>query len=70
MVPDKSKNLKDEAKMGEIKMACFLTEHNIPFNVAGHLTNLIQNICRDSKIANELTFNKTKANAIITNVTG
>ena len=51
-------------------MACFLTEHNIPFNVAGHLKNLIHNICQDSKIANELTFNKTKANAIITNVTG
>lgn len=51
-------------------MACFLAEHNIPFNVADHLKNLIQNVCPDSKYAKELTFEKTKVQSIITNVTG
>ena len=70
MVSETSKHLKNEVKAVEIKMACFYAEHDISFNVAGHLKNVIQAICPDFKIENELTFGKTKAQAIITNVTG
>ena len=70
MISGSEKQLKDQAKAGEIKMACFLAEHNIPFHVSGHLKSLIQYVCPDSKIGKELAFERTKAQAIVTNVTG
>ncbi|XP_045510218.1 uncharacterized protein LOC123705479 [Colias croceus] len=36
----------------------------------GDLKKLIQNVCSDSEIAKEITFEKTKAQAIVSNVTG
>ncbi|KAK9872732.1 hypothetical protein WA026_019513 [Henosepilachna vigintioctopunctata] len=36
----------------------------------GDLKKLIQNVCLDSEIAEEITSEKTKAQAIVTNVTG
>jgi len=67
---EKEKDLKKKARAGEIKMASFLVEHNLPFRLAGHLKNLIQQVCPDSKIGGELKFERTKAQAIISNVTG
>ncbi|CAG5028480.1 unnamed protein product [Parnassius apollo] len=58
------------AKTGEIKMACFIAEHNLFFNIASHLNKLICAVCPDSKIAEQLSMSRTKARAIIVNVTG
>lgn len=65
-----SKSFTDKIKSGEIKMACFLAEHNLPFSLADDLKDLIQSVAQDSKLASELTFGRTKAHAIVTNVTG
>lgn len=51
-------------------MACFIAEHNLSFNIASHLTTLICTVCPDSKIVQELSMSRTKARAIIVNVTG
>ncbi|XP_074035368.1 uncharacterized protein [Leptinotarsa decemlineata] len=64
------KAFEDKIKTGEIRMACFLAKNNLPFNIAGDLKILIQDVCTDSEIAKQITFEKTKAQAIITNVTG
>ncbi|GBP27650.1 hypothetical protein EVAR_12694_1 [Eumeta japonica] len=64
------KSLEDKIKFGEIRMACFLVKNNLPFNIAGDLKKLIVNVCSDCEIAKEITFEKTKAQAIVTNVTG
>lgn len=71
MLPESaSKAFTDKVKSGEIKMACFLAEQNLPFSLADDLKDLIQSVAQDSKLAPELTFGRTKAHAIITNVTG
>ncbi|XP_037301008.1 uncharacterized protein LOC115447681, partial [Manduca sexta] len=49
---------------------CFLAEHNLPFKLADDLKNHIRSVVQDSKIASELTFGRTKAHAIVTNVSG
>ncbi|XP_057321770.1 uncharacterized protein LOC130665418 [Microplitis mediator] len=51
-------------------MACFLAKNNLPFNIADDLKNLVQSVCPDSELAKHITFGRTKAHAIITNVTG
>ncbi|XP_060519780.1 uncharacterized protein LOC132697984 [Cylas formicarius] len=51
-------------------MACFIAEHNLSFNIAPHLNKLICAVCPDSKIAEQLSISRTKARAIIVNVTG
>lgn len=71
MLPESaSKSFTDKVKSGEIKMACFLAEHNLPFSLADDLKDLIQTVAQDSKLASELTFGRTKAHAIVVNVTG
>ncbi|CAH1969549.1 unnamed protein product [Acanthoscelides obtectus] len=66
----KSQEPQQMAKVGEIKLACFIAEHNLAFNVASHLTNLIKSVCPDSKTAEYLSMSRTKARAIVVNVTG
>lgn len=58
------------AREAEIKMVCFVAEHNLPVNVMNHLPQLVQSICVDSKIAKEITCGRRKATAILKNVTG
>ncbi|XP_039966625.1 uncharacterized protein LOC120778727 [Bactrocera tryoni] len=65
-----SQDTKIAAKAGEVKMACFIAEHNQSFNITSHLNKLICAICPDSKIAEQLSISRIKARAIIVNVTG
>ncbi|KAL0879262.1 hypothetical protein ABMA27_003042 [Loxostege sticticalis] len=65
-----SQDTKNIAKAGEVKMACFIAEHNLSFNITSHLNKLICAVCPDSKIAEQLSMSRTKARAIIVNVTG
>ncbi|CAB3232275.1 unnamed protein product [Arctia plantaginis] len=51
-------------------MACCLAEHSLKFSLADDLKDLIQSVAQDSNLASELTFGRTKAHAIVTNVTG
>ncbi|KAK9872746.1 hypothetical protein WA026_019528 [Henosepilachna vigintioctopunctata] len=66
----KSQDPQQMAKAGEIKLACFIAEHNLAFNVASHLTNLIKSVCPDSKTAEYMSMSRTKQRAIVVNVTG
>jgi hypothetical protein len=40
--------LKRSIQKGEIKIAAFISEHHLAFNVVDHLTKLIHEICTDS----------------------
>lgn len=53
MVPSPDNNdLTKKIKEGEIWLAAFVAEHNLPFTVADYyLPGLIKSICPDSKIA-------------------
>ena len=40
--------LKDDTKKAEIKVAAFIVEHNIPFQVMDHLSHLLSSAFPDS----------------------
>ena len=49
----------------EMRMAGFISEHNLSFNIMNHFSNLLPKLCPDSKIATN--FN-TKSKCIVRNV--
>lgn len=55
---------------GEIRLASFVAEHNLPFVIMEHLPKLIQSVCPDSTIAKEIKCSTTKTHAIIDHVIG
>ncbi|XP_044766248.1 uncharacterized protein LOC123322369 [Coccinella septempunctata] len=57
-----------QVKQGEIRLASFVAEHNLPFTIMEHLPKLIQAVCPDSKIAKDLKCSTTKTHAIVDNV--
>ena len=54
----------------EIKIAAFVAEHNIPFNVSDHLTDLIKSIPPDGEVIKKISCDRTKCSAIVSNVLG
>ena len=51
----------------EIKMAGFLSEHDLPFKVMDHLSDLLPKIFPDSKIASRFKSKRTKTTNIVKN---
>ncbi|KAF9821521.1 hypothetical protein SFRURICE_014285 [Spodoptera frugiperda] len=51
-------------KQGEIRLASFVAEHNLPFTIMEHLPKLMQAVCPDSKIAKEINCSSTKTHDI------
>lgn len=62
--------LQNQVKNAEVKFASFIAEHNLPFSVASHASDLFKSMFPDSKIAAEFKCKKTKTSAIIKNVLG
>lgn len=62
--------LEKQAKEGEIRLAAFVAEHNLPFKVMEHLPKLMQSVCKDSTIAKTIACSRTKTTAIVKKVTG
>lgn len=56
--------------LGEIRLAAFVAEHNLPFLVMDHLPQLITSVCKDSAIAKKIACGRTKTSAIIRKVAG
>lgn len=64
------KKLKDQQYSSELKIAMFVAEHNISFNVLEHLPQLIRSCAPDSNIMKHVTCGRTKGTRLITNVIG
>lgn len=60
--------LVDQVKQAEIKIAAFIVEHNLPFHVMDHLSDLVSNAFPDSKIALEFSCKRTKTRSIAKHV--
>lgn len=61
-------SLQEQVKRAEIKFAAFTAEHNLPFTVMDHLSDLVKDAFPDSAIANKVKCKHTKRRCIIKNV--
>ncbi|KAJ8932907.1 hypothetical protein NQ314_014351 [Rhamnusium bicolor] len=55
-------------KSAEIKIAGFLSEHNISRKALDHMTDMLKSSFPDSKIAQNIAMKRSKGTAVITNV--
>ncbi|XP_026332324.1 uncharacterized protein LOC113239503 [Hyposmocoma kahamanoa] len=60
----------DMTKISTIKLAAFVAEHRISSNTMNHLTDLLPQLCPDSKIAKNIKLKRTKVQAVINNCIG
>ena len=58
----------EQVKQAEIKMATFVVEHNLPFAVMDHLSDVVKDVFPDSNIASKFKSKHTKTRSIIKNV--
>ncbi|KAJ8967559.1 hypothetical protein NQ314_002876 [Rhamnusium bicolor] len=65
-----SSQLDISTKSAEIKIAGFLSEHNISMKALEHMTDMLKSSFPDSKIAQNIAMKRTKGTAVITNVIG
>lgn len=54
----------------EIRLAAFISEHDLSIRTVEHMPALIQAICPDSEIAKRIKCGRTKLTSIINHVTG
>ena len=59
-----------KVKEAELKLAGFIAEHNLPFLLMDHLSELLSSVCPDSRIAANVQCKRTKTTCIIKNVLG
>ena len=50
-----------------MRMAGFISEHNLSFDIMDHFTDLLPKLCPDSKIATQFKSKRTKMKCIIRN---
>lgn len=60
--------LEKKPKEVELRIAMFVTEHNISFNITDHLVQLIKSI--SPEVIGKISCNRTKTTAIVNNVLG
>ena len=53
-------NLQGNIKLATILMICFIAEHNLPFSISDHLTELCKVMFPDSAIAQGISMKRTK----------
>ena len=55
----------DDVKKAEIKLAALFVEHNLPFQVMDHLSDLVSTTFTDLKIAQQFSSKNTKTQTCI-----
>lgn len=65
---NEQENLNNSKKTAEILFTNFFTEHNIALRTADHLSKIVKRAFPDSKIAQTISFNRTKTTNILNNV--
>ena len=54
-------------KEAELRLAAFVAEHNLSFNIMDHFSDLLPKLCPDSTIASDIKCKRTKTKCIMTN---
>ncbi|KAK3869381.1 hypothetical protein Pcinc_025308 [Petrolisthes cinctipes] len=65
-----NQSIERQVKEGEIRLASFICEHDIPIRVVDHIPQLLHAICPDSQIAKNMKCGRTKLTSVVNNVTG
>ena len=60
----------NDVKEGELRLAGFIAERDLPISIADHLPKLMKSVCKDSKTAEQIKCGRTKVTGMLTNVTG
>ena len=50
-----------------MRMACFISEHNLSFNIMVHFSDLLPKLCPDLEIVAHFKCKRTKAKSIVKN---
>ena len=66
----KKENVSEETKRAELMITAFIVDHNIPFRVMDHLSEVLPRAFHDSAIAKEFACKRTKATCLAYNVLG
>lgn len=66
----KAADIDEKVRLAELKVGMFISEHNISFNTADHLVQLIKTIGINPEVVTKISCNRTKATAIVNNVLG
>ena len=61
-------SLTEKVQGAEIKMAAFMVEHHLPFQIMDHLSNLVSDVFLDSDIAKKFQSKHTKNRYIVKHV--
>lgn len=71
-MPSTSRATKEDNQVleGEIWLAAFTAEHNVPFTIMDHMPKLLVAVCPNSSIAKKIASSQTKATAFVKRVTG
>ena len=62
MLVDRS--MEGSVRDAEMRMAGFISEHNLSFNIMDHFSNLLPKLCPDSKIAAHFKSKRMKSKCI------
>jgi hypothetical protein len=57
----------ESVKEAELRLAAFLSEHNLSFHIMDHFSDLLPKLFPDSKIAANFKCKRTKSKSIVTN---
>ena len=60
-------SMEGNVRDAEIRMAAFISEHNLSFNIMDHFSELLPKLCPDSKIAAQFKSKRTKTKCIVRN---
>lgn len=66
----KFQTLENQKKEAEIRLAMFITEHNISLRTSDHLVKLVKTLAPESEVLKNVSCNRTKATSIVKNVVG
>ncbi|CAG9790388.1 unnamed protein product [Diatraea saccharalis] len=64
----KSSSLEDEVKKAELNMCALLAEHNLPFRIMDHMSEIINKCFSDPEVAKAYSCKRTKAAVLTYNV--
>lgn len=63
-------SLENKKKEAEVRLALFITEHNISSRTSDHLVQLVKVLAPESEVSKNVSCNCTKATSIVENVVG